>query len=197
MQYIDRSQVKCSYATRSVPQEQMCTLVALPDVPRAGDLLLTNVVSLGRNTMIEARDCLRTHIFPGNSLIVALGNRYATDHYEGYVPTRLEASCDLLAISGVCGEVFARSHAVPAPTRLRILGAVGDANGKALNTRDFAMQPEVASSQAQVTLVVGSSLNSGCNTLVGALARGLILKGAASVLFASRAQRRAAMSATS
>jgi hypothetical protein len=155
----------------------MRTVVDSTDLPRAGDLLLLKVLRSGTHTMIEARDCLRTHIPPGSELVGVLGHYYTTDSYEGYVPTRLGDDCDLLAVSGVCGEVFSHPNSTAMPTRLRVLGAIGDAEGRPLNTRSFALPPRSGISQAQVTLVVGSSLNFGCTKLVGSLARGMLLRG--------------------
>jgi hypothetical protein len=109
----------------------------------------------------------------------AFGNRYATDQYEGYLPRRPVKECDLLSVGGVCGEVASRHTSMVGPTRLRIVGLVGDKHGRPINQRTFGLPPSHAvgegleSGAAEVILVVGSSMNSGKTTTAGTLARAL------------------------
>jgi hypothetical protein len=170
---IDLRQVKRTYTTHIVPEEACVGYITPSDSPRIGDLLLAEVISVGKHAAIETINGFTLNIFPGDLIIGAFGNRYATDQYEGYVPAQWTEQCDLLSIGGVCGEVCSAHSSMGAPTRLRVLGAVCDASGAPLNLRSFAAPAPRAPHVGQVILVVGTSMNSGKTTTVGTLARAL------------------------
>src|SRR5215208_2928387 len=178
MQLIDNPNIKYSFTTRAVPLDEMASVVPMYAPPRIGDLVLAEVQDLGRHNRMEIRTGVTMYLFPDDYIVGAFGNRYATDQYEGYLPTRSVEVCDLLSVGGVCGEV-ASQHAsmVVDPTRLRILGLVGDRYGRPINQCAFGLSPYVASdsfeSSAEVILVVGSAMNSGKTTTAGTLARAL------------------------
>jgi hypothetical protein len=178
MQLIDNPNIKYGFTTRAVPLEEMARVTPMYAPPRIGDLVLVEVLDLGRHNRMEVRTGLTMALFPGDHIVGAFGNRYATDQYEGYVPTRPVEGCDLLSVGGVCGEV-ASQHAsmVVDPTRLRILGLVSDRYGRPINQRTFGLPSHAAGerleSSAEVILVVGSSMNSGKTTTAGTLARAL------------------------
>src|SRR5262245_34559570 len=119
----------------------MVELVSYGHRPRLGDLVVAEVVKVGRNATIEDRSGLSSRIFAGDRVVGVFGNRYATDQYEGYVPRRATRQCDLLSIGGVCGVVASRHADVRMPTRLRVLGLVGDGHGRVLNLRAFRAEP--------------------------------------------------------
>jgi hypothetical protein len=149
--------------------------------PRIGQLVVAEVLKIGKHTAIEDRSGLTVRIFPGDRIVGAFGNRYATDQYEGYIPRRASRRCDLLSVGGVCGSVASRHDGVRAPTRLRIVGLVGDGHGRPINVHDYAVEPGAAHSTgkpAQVIVVVGASMSSGKTTVAGSLVRGLIRSGA-------------------
>lgn len=173
MTRIDLRHVKRTYATHIVPDEACVGYVAPSGAPSIGDLLLAEVISVGKHTAIETTSGLNLNIFPGDLIIGAFGNRYATDQYEGYVPALWPDRCDLLSIGGVCGEVCSAHSSMGAPTRLRVSGALCDVSGAPLNLRSFAAPAPRALHVGQVILVVGTSMNSGKTTTVGTLARAL------------------------
>jgi hypothetical protein len=178
MQLIDNPNIKYSFTTRAVPLDEMASVVPMYAPPRIGDLVLAEVQDLGRHNRMEIRTGVTMYLFPGDYIVGAFGNRYATDQYEGYLPTRPVEACDLLSVGGVCGEV-ASQHAsmVVDPTRLRIVGLVSDKYGRPINQRTFGLPShavgERLESSAEVILVVGSSMNSGKTTTAGTLARAL------------------------
>ena len=151
----------------------MVELVPYTRRPRVGDLVVAEVVKVGKHAAIEDRAGLTGRMFPGDRIVGAFGNRYATDQYEGYVPRRPSRQCDLLSVGGVCGVVASRHSGVRTPTRLRVLGLVGDGHGQPLNQRAFGVEPNPDQASGQVILVLGASMNSGKTTLGGALIRGL------------------------
>ena len=183
MQPLDHDAVKLTYGTRAVPPAELAGVTPLARAPQAGDLIVAEVLATGRHDKIEDRAGLTTTIFPGSRFVGALGNRYATDQYEGYVPREPVEECDLLSVGGVCGAVASRFDGFPAPTRLRVVGAVCDRQGRPLNSRRFGLPPGDGASGpggrggGEVILVVGSAMNSGKTTTVGTLARALTAAG--------------------
>jgi hypothetical protein len=151
----------------------MAGMKPLTYAPQIGDIVVAEVMSIGKHSTIENRDGVSTHIFPGDRVVVTFGNRYATDQYEGYVPTQPVAECDMLSVGGVCGEVVSRHASMGTPTRLRLLGAVCTQDEKALNLRTFGMPLRIDAGSGEIILVVGTSMNSGKTTTVGTLVRAL------------------------
>jgi hypothetical protein len=151
----------------------MSGMKPMMQTPHIGDLVVAEVLSLGKHVAIEDRSGITTNIFPGDRIIGAFGNRYATDQYEGYVPTGLTNECDLLSVGGVCGEVVSAHTSMSKPNRLKILGMVCDDEGRSLNTRSFGLRERNVIGSAEIILVVGASMNSGKTTTVGTLARAL------------------------
>jgi hypothetical protein len=178
MQLPDNPNIKYSFTTKAVPLEEMAGVVPMYAQPRIGDLVLAEVQDLGRHTRMEVRTGVTMDLFPGDHIVGAFGNRYATDQYEGYLPTRPVEGCDLLSVGGVCGEVASQHTSMTSPTRLRIVGLVSDKQGRPINQRAFglpshAVGESLESGAAEVILVVGSAMNSGKTTTAGTLARAL------------------------
>jgi len=181
---LDRPGVKVGFATRAVPVEEMISLGDAARVPEVGDLVMAEVLRIGRHSKLETQDGRTMNIFPGDRVLVAFGHRYAPDQYEGYVPDGPVEECDLLSVGGVVGEVASRHESMAAPTRLRVLGTVCDGDGRPLNTRSFGLPSVLRSttdggreSSAEVILVIGSSMNAGKTTSVGTMARALSRSG--------------------
>lgn len=122
MNRIDLRQVRRTYTTHIVLDEACVGYVAPSGHPQIGDLLVAEVASIGKHTSVETISGLTMNIFPGDLIIGAFGNRYATDQYEGYAPAAWRDQCDLLSIGGVCGEVCSAHTSMGSPTRLRVLG---------------------------------------------------------------------------
>ena len=177
MQLIDNPTIKYGFTTRTVPLEEMARVVPMSASPRIGDLVLAEVQDLGRHTRMEIRTGVTMDLFPGDHIVGAFGNRYATDQYEGYVPTRPVEACDLLSVGGVCGEVASKHASMVDPTRLRIVGLVSDKDNRPINQRAFGLPSHAVGDRlgtsAEVILVVGSSMNSGKTTTAGTLVRAL------------------------
>jgi hypothetical protein len=69
--------------------------------------------------------------------------------------------------------VASRHAGVRSPTRLRVLGLVGDERGRPVSQRDFGLKRLGDEPTRGVILVVGASMSSGKTTLGGMLARAL------------------------
>ena len=177
MQLIDNPNIKYSFTTRAVPLEAMAKVTPMHAPPRIGDLVLAEVQELGRHNRMEIRTGVTMYLFPGDYIVGAFGNRYATDQYEAYVPPRPVEECDLLSVGGVFGEVASQHVSMADPTRLRVVGLVSDEHGRPINQRAFRLPPHAPDERpeagAEVILVLGSSMNSGKTITAGTLARAL------------------------
>lgn len=177
---LDRDNLRFSLTTRPVPLAAMVGVVPLSKRPRVGELVLAEVVKLGRNTTLEDRNGLPSPIFPGTRIVGVFGNRYATLQFEGYVPSRAVNRCDLLSVGGVCGKVASQHSGVKGPTKLRVLGLVTDRRGQPLSQTTYGLgslehelRPLNSAPDGQVILVVGASMDSGKTTTGGMLVRAL------------------------
>ncbi len=172
---------KYAFTTRAVPLEAFAGLAGMRRAPRVGDLVMAEVLEIGKNKKLEVRRGVTMDIFPGDCIVGAFGNRYATDQFEGYVPRFPVGECDLLSVGGVCGEAVSWHAEVEEPTRLRVMGLVHGRDGEVLNQRDFAIPEDPGGPQplsgAEVVLVVGSSMNSGKTTTAGMIARSFSRRG--------------------
>lgn len=166
-----------AFSTRRVPGSAFRTLLPAPRTPRAGDLLLAEVLSVGQHRQVELTSGRKAHLFPGSRVIVAYGNRYAPDQFEALVPGDL-GPCDLIAGGGLAAREVQRHAAMSAPTRLQPLGLIGDDDGRPLNLRQFALPPRpVPARMPEVFVVCGSSMNAGKTHTVAMLVRGLLAAG--------------------
>lgn len=173
---LDHALLKHTAAIRRVPVRAMNRLVPLQRAPCVGELFVGEVIRLGKHTSYESREGVTLGLFPGDSLVGVFGHRYATDQYEGLVPTEPVAECDLLSVGGVCGQVVSQHTSMKAPTRLRVVGAVAGAGGETLRLQRFGLPSagvHLAGGRAQIVLVVGASMNSGKTTTAGTLVRAL------------------------
>lgn len=145
--------------------------------PEVGDLMYGKVVRIGQHSQLENKSGRLHQINDGASSLFVYGNRYAPDYYEGLVPESSQTTADLLARSGVIGEVSSKNSIIKDPTKVRVLGNVCDSEGNPLNTKDFCLvNPNLTqkkSNRSKMILVVGTSMNSGKSTSAVACCWGL------------------------
>lgn len=173
--------VRKPYALRRVPEAKFATLMACPDTLDAGDIAIAEVERIARNAHLELPNGRRSALHEGDVLAVVFGNRYATLQFEGYARRDGDA-CELLSMGGLCGLVTSKHAKIAEPTRLRLLGIVGDEDGSALRLRDFALQPVACSAPPRVMVVCGSSMDAGkthtvMSAIVGLRRRGYRVAG--------------------
>lgn len=153
-------------AAFSVPKKLIRQYDYFPErAPRMGDLMFGEVSQLGFHTTLESTSA-RIHIIHGRTRAVfVFGNRYAPDHYEGLVPEKAGDGVDLLARSGLVGEMKCQNERISTPTKLRMLGYVFDDAGKVVNTRDHVLinprKTDRKAPGARLILCIGTSMNSG------------------------------------
>lgn len=147
-------------------------------LPQAGDVALFEVVSVGKHKAIQTVERRNASLFAGDRIMAAFGNRYATNQFEGVVPTEPSEKLHLLGQGGVVGLVKSAHAGMPKPTAVKIIGYAVDGRGDVLNTKSLHQHRLESFSGtvphgARVILSVGASMDSGKTTTAGHLARSL------------------------
>ncbi len=172
---VDRlRRAKHAYTTRHV-EIGLATAVVTGLAPEVGDLVLARVEEVGQHTRIERRDGRRAHLFPGNEVVVAYGNRYAPDQFEAVVPEDL-GPCHLVAAGGVAARVVAAHGRMAEATSLLPVGLLVGPDGRRINLRSSAVSPPETGwllARPVTVAVLGASMNSGKTTAAASLVRGL------------------------
>lgn len=144
--------------------------------PSPGDLCLARVTRLGQHRHIELVTGRRAQLNVDDTVILAFGNRYATDQYEALVPPTLD-SCHLVAAGGIASMAVTRHVDMKPPTVIQPLGILRDANGAVLNLSRWGWPgvgaPMSASSPPHMVVVAGASMNAGKTTLCANVIRTL------------------------
>jgi hypothetical protein len=155
-----KTQMRIPYALRRVPEESFACVVPVPGTVEPGDIALARLEKIGKNAGLELAYGRRCTLHEGDLLAVVFGNRYATHQFEGYARTDGD-HCHMLSMGGLCGIVESKHVNVAEPTKLHLLGAIGDAEGHALRLRHFALAPAPATHQPGVIVVCGTSMDAG------------------------------------
>lgn len=174
---------KRAYTTRRVPlrlgdgtgTDGIEPMLLAPQAAReAGDLVLARVETLGQHNGIQLDTGRRAALYPDDTVILCLGDRYAPDQFEGIAQIDATGRCELLAAGGVAGTVRHHHAQMRAATRLRVLGCVADDERRPLNVMRFAMTPSIVPAiRIPVVVVVGSSMNAGKTTACASVIHGL------------------------
>jgi hypothetical protein len=77
------SGAKWGYVSRRVPEITDARIGGAVRPPRLGDFMVAEVTALGAHEHLENRRGRRMRMYPGDILVGAYGNRYATDFYRG------------------------------------------------------------------------------------------------------------------
>lgn len=152
-------------AVSCVPKKAVSRFLQ-PRAPKLGDLGLVRVTSLGAHQVVENASGSRLAIFPGSVLVVAFANRYAPDEFEGEVPAEICKELDLLNAGGTIGKVLSGNSTIGLPTKLEVLGFLGDENDCVLNTLSHCKEPKKISAPVELdnrklVIITGTSMNSG------------------------------------
>ena len=167
-----RVDIRIPYALRRVPPSKFAALLPSPKNPESGDIALARLEKIGKNSRLELVNGRAATLYEGDLLAVVFGNRYATEQFEGYARINGDA-CDLLSMGGLCGLVESKHEAVGNPSKLRILGTLGDAEGRPLRLRDFCLSPALGAATPQVLVVCGTGMDAGKTYTAKSVIKGL------------------------
>jgi len=168
------TQAKWAYTTRRINRQQEFHLLSGELAPLPGDLLLAQVVELGQHKRLELATSRRASLFEGDEIVIAYGNRYAPDQFEGVVPDHL-GPCRLVAAGGVAARQLNRHDRIRPATRITPIGLLADKNGHRINLSS-ARLPKVDQIKPSplVLVVAGTSMNSGKTTTCANLVKGFV-----------------------
>ncbi len=168
-----------AFTTRRIPQGSACSISPPIGAPNAGDLVLARVAAIGQHADLKLVNGRHRHMFLGDEIVVAYGNRYASNQFEAVVPETL-GPCHLVAGGGIAARARSWHQRIArGPTQITPLGLVADAEGKRINLDAFSLPPlDISSDYQPATLaVVGTSMDSGKTQTAVFLVRGLIAAG--------------------
>ncbi len=158
---------KRAYVTRNMNLNIAKYLQRGAVVPKAGDLVLAKIVSLGQHKRIEQTDGRRAFLHAGDEIILSYGARYAADQFEGYVPDDL-SECFMVAAGGIAATYSSKNARVKNPTKIQPIGILCDKNREVINLKRGAlpqiMAPKTASNP-HIIAIVGSGMNAGKTTV--------------------------------
>lgn len=165
------SAAKWSYVTRGVTDRGRTRLGGFAAQPRLGDLVVSSVKHVGEHESLENSHGRRARLYPGDIVVGACGNRYATEFYEGYLPRGTAAH--LLTAGGVVGVVASAHARRGPPTELSVIGPLTDPAGAAISLEKLSLRaPPPARTPPATVVVVGSSMSAGKTTTAASLVNG-------------------------
>lgn len=148
-------------------------LLPATGVPQAGDLILAHVDSLGQHPGLQLPSGRRKQLFPGDQIVVAYGNRYASNQFEAVVPETL-GPCHLAAGGGIAARVVSWHMKMKSPTEITPLALLADARGQRINLNQHALERLRCPPRTPPTIaVVGTGMDSGKTQSCAYLVRGL------------------------
>ncbi len=167
-----------AFTTRRV-RGAVCGLADEPRTPKAGDLLLARVDAIGYHSALQLPDGRRKHLFVGDEIVLAYGNRYAPNQFEAVVPKTV-GPCQLVAAGGVAAKALSwHASVTKSPTQITPLGLLAGPTGEPANLCDFALHSvdHVPTPHPPTIAVVGTAMDSGKTQAAAFLVKGLTLAG--------------------
>ncbi len=168
----DLSAAKWAFTTRRVNRAHVMGLQPQLDSAVAGDVVLGEISSIGQHKKIQLAEGRYALSYPGDTVVMVCGDRYAPDQFEGAAKLDL-AGCDVLAGGGLLGRMEAGHGRMSAPTRIRPIGLLTDADGAVMNVASYAVPKARIPAHVTVLGVFGASMNAGKTTAAVSLAHGL------------------------
>lgn len=147
--------------------------------PKAGDLFLARVDSVGYHSSLQLPDGRRKRMFVGDEIVVAYGNRYAPSQFEAVVP-KTQGPCQLVASGGVGAKVLSWHASVSKePTQITPIGWLAGPGDAPANLSDYALpiMDRAPGNRPPTMVVVGTSMDSGKTQTAAFLVKGLSLAG--------------------
>ncbi|MEL6301539.1 MAG: DUF1611 domain-containing protein [Pseudomonadota bacterium] len=162
-----------AHSTRRVARSQVRQILE-QGTPVSGDLVLAKVDAIGHHANLQLIDGRRRRLFPGDTIVVTYGNRYASEQFEGRVPDGL-GPCHLVAGGGIAAHAISWHDRISrGPTRITPLGLLGDAAGNPINLKSFVIKPRGnKESTPPVVAILGTAMDAGKTQTAAFLLRGL------------------------
>lgn len=176
--------MKKSIITRSIKNFEINRGIVGNYLPKMGDVAVFEIISIGKHKSIQSDEGTNRYIFPGDTILATFGNRYASNQFEGYVPTTHQETYQILGQGGVIGvleSMHVRFDKIGA-TEVKLIGYAVNENNEVINTKYYNSESEkfttesITKNKAKVYLSVGASMDSGKTTTAAFFSRGLMLQ---------------------
>ncbi len=151
-------------------------------LPKAGDVALFEIIECGKHWSVQGHENRNVAIFPGDRILAAFADRYATSQFEGYVPDTFYEVYHILGAGGAIGIVKSKNDSLKdvEPTTLKLIGYAVDEAGSVINTKFYHKKRQTFrgnTNGAKIILSVGATMDSGKTTTAASLCRGLKTSG--------------------
>ncbi len=163
---------KWAFATRRVYRGDAAGIARDFENAVAGDLILAEITSIGQHKKIQLAEGRYSECYRGDVVVMVCGDRYAPDQFEGFAQIDGQ-SCDMIAGGGIVGRMAAAHDKMAAPTKLRPVGLLTNAQGDILNVASYGISCATIPDDVTVIGVFGASMNAGKTTAAVSLAHGL------------------------
>lgn len=173
--------LKRTIISKDITAYQLNTAIIHTHQMQAGDLAVFEIIELGKHENAQMADNRNRSIFPGDRIVAAFADRYATAQFEGYVPEKPMDEYHILGAGGVIGIMKSKNWSLKdiEPTTVKLIGYCCDNNGKVINTKFYQKKRSTfrGETPGKVILSIGSTMDSGKTTTAAFMARGLAKAG--------------------
>lgn len=175
--------LKRTIISRDIKHYTLNSDIIQTHVMQAGELAVFEIIETGKHENAQMVDGRNRAIFPGDQIVAAFADRYATSQFEGYVPEgpTPDNVYEILGAGGVIGLVKSKNWALKdvEPTTVRLVGYCCDNAGQIINTKFYHKQRSKfrGETPCKVILSIGSTMDSGKTTTAAFTARGLAKSG--------------------
>jgi len=166
------TRTKWAFTTRRVVRTDVAGLSTSLCDAVSGDLVLGQIMCIGHHKNIQLASGRSSKSYVGDLVVLACGDRYAPDQFEGLGDLDPELA-DLLAGGGVLGRMRQAHAKMAAPTQVKPVGLLVDRDGEIINLGRYALPIKSRPTDLKVVGVVGTSMNAGKTTTAASLAHGL------------------------
>lgn len=177
---VDPKSIKKAIICKNVNSTTINEKINKTHIPKAGDVAVFRVMEIGKHTRLQTIGGNLKYILPGDLIMAAFGNRYATEQLEGYVPNSYQETYHILGQGGAIGVLTSIHKKLEdvGPTSLQLVGYVVENECQVINTKYLGYEPLPSShlsinSSPQIILSLGTSMDSGKTTSAAFLARGI------------------------
>lgn len=148
------------------------------EVPKLGDVVLAKVTSVGDKDSLQNREGRSIELHEGDKILVSYGNRYAVEEYKALIPDDLR-ECHLVSAGGVASFITEQHKGMNAPTTIKPIGLLKNADGNVMNLKDYAMNSlELDQKSRPITIaILGTGMDAGKTTAASDLVKGMTRAG--------------------
>ncbi len=174
--------IKKSIITKSVDNYKINRKIRKTYIPKAGDVAIFQVLTMGKHSAIQGENGNNTYIFPGDKILATFGARYASAQFEGYLPKQYHNKYQILGQGGVVGvleSMHAKLDDIGA-TEVKLVGYAVNEDDTVINTiyndiERVSFNP-IKERSYEMYLSVGASMDSGKTTTAAFLSRGFMMQ---------------------